>query len=217
MPQTFAKNANIWARLILWGGLGGLIIYTTTSWAVFQSSWATGEDRVLEQPVPFSHEHHVAGVGLDCRYCHTTFETSRFAGLPPSETCLHCHAHLYPDAPYLAPVRDSFRTGEPVAWQRVNDLPDFVYFDHSAHVSAGVGCETCHGRVDRMPLMAQGAPLTMAWCVDCHEAPWAHLRPPDAVTEMGWTAPGGDAVAYGRRLAAERGIAPDTSCSTCHR
>jgi hypothetical protein len=211
LPQLFTRSANLWARLTLWGVIGAVCAFGATSWALHQSDWATGEGRVLAQPVPFSHEHHVRGVGLDCRYCHTTVEEGRFAGVPAAETCMHCHAHVFPDAAYLAPVRESWRSGAPLAWQRVHDLADFTYFDHGAHVQAGVGCETCHGRVDRMALTAQGASLTMDWCVDCHRDPAPHLRPTDAVFDVGWRPAGGEAVA------AHADVAADTSCSVCHR
>ena len=131
----------------------------------------------VEQQVPFRHKHHVADVGIDCRYCHASVEQSAFAGLPPTHTCMTCHSQLFTDQPMLAPVIRSFESGNPMRWNRVHDLPDFVYFDHSIHVAKGVGCTTCHGAIDRMPLTWRTAPLQMQWCLDCHRAPQKYLRP----------------------------------------
>jgi hypothetical protein len=186
--------------------------------AVARSPYTTGQGVVLEQPVPFSHEHHVAGLGIDCRYCHTSVETSAFAGMPPSATCINCHKMIWTNSAMLEPVRASFRTGRPLRWTRVNDLPDFVYFNHSIHVAKGIGCASCHGRVDRMPLMYQAASLQMEWCLDCHRRPENHLRPRSEVFNMGWQAD--DQQALGRRLARDykiRSVRDLTSCSTCHR
>jgi hypothetical protein len=166
--------------------------------------------------VPFSHQHHVAGMGIDCRYCHTSVETSAVAGIPPTKTCMNCHSQIWADSPTLEPVRASFRTDQPIAWARVHDLPDFVYFDHSAHVSKGVGCTTCHGRVDRMPLVYQEASLLMEWCLDCHRQPERFLRPQDKVFDPEWEPPA-DQIAKGRVLVREYGVKPRTSCSACHR
>jgi len=169
-----------------------------------------------EQPVPYSHALHVGQLGMDCRYCHTTVETSAFASIPPTETCMNCHTTIRPDSELLAPVRESHATGMPVEWVRVHDNPDFVYFDHSAHVTRGVGCVDCHGRVDRMEEVYQAKPLSMAWCLSCHRNPDPYLRPPGEVTNMAWTAPEDPAV-YGAQLRAARNINPPTDCSTCHR
>ena len=170
-------------------------------------------------PVPFSHAHHVGGMGFDCRYCHTSVEQSRFAGIPPTQTCMNCHAQLFTDAPMLEPVRASFRDNTPLRWTRVNDLADFVYFDHSIHVAKGVGCVTCHGPVDKMPLTYKGESLQMDWCLNCHRNPERYLRPRDQVFDMLYTPPA-DQLELGRRLVKEYDVAgPDqlTSCSTCHR
>jgi hypothetical protein len=169
-----------------------------------------------EQPVPFSHAHHVAGLGIDCRYCHTSVETSATAGIPPTKTCMNCHSQIWSDSPTLEPVRESFRSERSIEWVKVNDLPDFVYFNHSAHVNQGVGCTTCHGRVDRMPLMWQEASLTMEWCLDCHRHPERYLRPREEVFNASYEPPA-DQLALGRSLAAQYGIHTRTSCSTCHR
>ena len=136
-----------------------------------RSSWVTAQNEFVEQPVQFSHAHHVGGDGLDCRYCHTSVEKSSFAGIPPTKTCMNCHSQLWTNAPILEPVRASFRNDAPLTWIRVNDLPDFVYFNHQIHVRQGVGCATCHGRVDKMPLTYQAQSLLMEWCLDCHRAP----------------------------------------------
>lgn len=169
-----------------------------------------------EQPVPYSHALHVGQLGIDCRYCHTTVEKAAFAAIPPTATCMNCHQNIRRESPKLLPVRESYATGLPVAWIKVHDLPDYVYFNHSAHVSRGVGCASCHGRVDKMETVYQAEPLSMAWCLDCHRQPERHLRPVEFVTAMDWT-PNEDPVALGSRLRQERGINPSTDCSTCHR
>ena len=171
------------------------------------------------QPVPFSHQHHVAGLGIDCRYCHTSVEVSSFAGIPPTKTCINCHQQIWTAAPLLEPVRESFRTGKSLVWTRVNDLPDFVYFNHSIHINKGVGCNTCHGPVDRMPLMYNYASLQMEWCLDCHRAPEKYLRPRAEVFNMAYEAPANQ-LEVGMALKKEYkvpGIDHMTSCSVCHR
>ncbi len=184
------------------------------------------------QPVPFSHQHHVAGLGLDCRYCHTSVETSSFAGIPPTQTCMNCHSQIWTNAAMLEPVRASFRSGQSLHWTRVNDLPDFVYFDHSIHIHKGIGCDSCHGPVDRMPLMYQAKSLQMDFCLDCHRAPQKYIRPRSQVFNMEYQPPsaerpvtvGGrsysDQESLGRALLQQyqvRGVRDITSCSTCHR
>ena len=172
----------------------------------------------VEQRVPFSHKHHVGDVGLDCRYCHTTVEHSAFAGMPPTHTCMTCHSQLFNDAPMLAPVRTSLERGEPMQWNRVHDLPDFAYFNHSIHVAKGVGCTTCHGPIDRMPLTWRTAPLQMQWCLDCHRAPQKYLRPREQVFNPDWQ-PGANQLALGDALVERYRIhtASLTDCSICHR
>jgi hypothetical protein len=158
-------------------------------------------------------------MGIDCRYCHTTVERTAFANVPSTKTCMNCHSQIWAVSPELEPVRASLRTGTSIEWVRVHDLPDFVYFNHSIHVAKGIGCETCHGRVDRMPLVAQAANLQMDWCLECHRNPERYVRPREEVFTMGWE-PAGDQVALGRKLVREYGIrGPSalTSCSTCHR
>jgi len=172
------------------------------------------------QPVAYSHALHAGLLGLDCRYCHTNVETAAHALIPPTQVCLNCHTTIRADSPKLAPLRqvyaeDGARAGMPIEWVRVHDLPDYVYFDHSAHVRRGVGCVSCHGRVDNMEVVYQAEPLSMGWCLDCHRNPYRHLRPLDKVTDMTWAPV--DALAEGRRLAELYDIRPPTDCSACHR
>lgn len=184
MAQLFPSYSNTLARLLPVGlvlGLGGI----AWAWhAAIFSSYATSTHVPVEQPVPFSHKHHVAGLGIDCRYCHTSVETSSFAGIPATETCMTCHSQVWKDAPVLAPVRESWATGKPLHWTRVNNLPDYVYFNHSIHIQKGVACVSCHGRVDEMPLMAKEHSLYMRWCLDCHRAPEQHQQPASEVFAM---------------------------------
>lgn len=169
-----------------------------------------------EQPVPYSHALHAGELGLDCRYCHTGVESSAHAAVPPTATCMNCHVTIFPESVQLAAVHESWETGLPIPWVRVHDLPDFVFFDHSAHVNRGVGCVECHGRVDHMEVVHQVEPLSMAWCLDCHRNPDPRLRPVSEVTNMAWQ-PSSSREALGRRLREEYGIAPSEDCSTCHR
>jgi len=218
MSQIFSKSANSLVRTsligvaVLAGVLGG------AGWEIARSGFVTGQGVTVPQPVPFSHDHHVSGLGIDCRYCHTAVETSSSAGIPPSATCYNCHKLIWKDAPMLEPVRESVRTGKPLEWNRVHDLPDFVYFDHSIHVAKGVGCVSCHGRIDQMKLVQQAQSLQMSWCLECHRNPANHLRPRSEVFNMAWEAK--DQRALGERLAKEYQLRPTfalTNCSTCHR
>jgi hypothetical protein len=174
-------------------------------------------DAGLEQAVPFSHKHHVGDDGIDCRYCHSSVENSAFAGIPPLSTCMTCHSQLYTDQPALAPLIHAFERGVAFRWQRVHQLPDFVYFNHGIHIAKGVGCSTCHGAIDAMPLTARVAPLTMQWCLECHRAPQRYLRPRSAVFDLHWQAK--DQLALGQRLMRDYHIEPRrlTECSVCHR
>lgn len=169
-----------------------------------------------QQPVPYSHALHVGQLGMDCRYCHTTVDRAAFAALPPTATCLNCHERILPESDRLAPVRESSATGKPVRWVQVHDLPDFVYFDHSAHVSRCVGCVSCHGRVDTMDQVRQVKTLSMSWCLECHRHPEPELRPRDQVTNLTWK-PDKDAELFGRELRQQYNLNPSTDCSTCHR
>ena len=197
--------------------LGVAPIYLTALvWYGF-SPKTTDVGYMPEQPLPYSHALHAGELGIDCRYCHNTVDQAARAAIPPTETCMNCHARVRAKSPLLEPVRASFQSGAPVEWTKVHDLPDHVFFNHSAHVTRGVGCVSCHGRVDQMVEVYQQETLAMGWCLDCHRAPEQHLRPPSEVTNMDWLPPGGDAVAYGKKLRKEHNINPPTDCSTCHR
>jgi hypothetical protein len=216
MSQIFHRSANTIARVSIFGavffiaGLLGLFAEMN------RSPWMTSAHVVRDQPIQFSHERHVAGNGIDCRYCHTSVEDSSFAGIPPTRTCMNCHSQIFANSPFLEPVFESFRTGRSLRWNRVHDLPDFVYFDHSIHVSKGVGCTTCHGQVDRMPLMWQEKSLQMEWCLDCHRNPAKYVRPREAVFEMDYQPPANQ-LELGARLVKEYKIQSLTNCSICHR
>jgi hypothetical protein len=218
MAQLFPPGANTAARASILGGilLVGLLLGIADR--VSRSPWTTRMSEPREQPVPFSHKHHVGGVGLDCRYCHTSVETSSYAGIPPLQTCMTCHSQLWSEAPMLEPLRKAYREEATLAWVRVNDLPDFVYFNHSIHVHQGVGCTTCHGPVDKMPLMWQEKPLQMGWCLECHKAPQKFLRPRDQVFNVAYAAPA-DQLDLGRALVKDYNVHTEqlTNCSTCHR
>lgn len=219
MPQLFGPRANTVARLVLLAIPTVPLASVLLTYALMRSPYVTAENVTREQPVPFSHEHHVGQDGIDCRYCHTSAAVSAFAGLPPTETCMTCHSQLWTEAPVLAPARASLATGRPIPWQRVNGLPDYAYFNHSIHVAKGVGCTTCHGPVASMPLMRQAAPLSMGWCLDCHRDPAPNLRPREAIYDPYWTPPP-DQARRGRALMAAYRIRPAallTDCSACHR
>jgi len=232
MGQIFHRSTNTIARVsILVALLGaGLLLWVLVQ--MQRSSYYSHRAIVREQPVPFSHQHHVGGLGLDCRYCHTSVEVSSFAGIPPTKTCMNCHAQIWTNAALLEPVRQSFRTGQSLVWSRVNQLPGYVYFDHSIHINKGVGCASCHGPVDRMPLMYPYASLQMEFCLDCHRAPEKQLRPRDQVFNMRYVEPGRDTpvkvdnrsftdqAELGRYLKTKYQLRSEqdiTSCWTCHR
>jgi hypothetical protein len=213
MSQIFHHSTNTFSRLSIFGGIF-IIAFLVWAWAELNAStYATRAKVPVEQPVPFSHEHHVGGLGIDCRYCHTTVENSSFANIPPTKTCMNCHSQIWNTAPMLEPVRESFRTDKSIRWIRLHDLPDYVYFDHSIHVAKGVGCTTCHGQVNKMPLMWQESSLQMSWCLDCHRHPEQYVRPRAEVT---YRIPA-DQLELGRKLVKEYNIQSLTSCSTCHR
>ncbi|MGZ8444361.1 MAG: cytochrome c3 family protein [Candidatus Binatia bacterium] len=219
MSQVFHRSTNTIARLSIFGlvFLLGALLWLIA--AISRSSYITDTDVARAQPVPFSHEHHVGGLGIDCRYCHTSVEISWVAGLPPTATCMNCHSQIWSGSDVLKPVRESYQSGAPIRWTRVHNLPDFVYFDHSIHVNKGVGCATCHGPVDRMALMWQDQTLQMEWCLDCHRAPERFLRPREQVFNMNWR-PETDQRSLGLKLIKQYNIQSAgvlTSCSTCHR
>ena len=192
MAQVFDRSSNALARasLVLTGliviGLGVGLNYLQ------RSPWVTRQGQRPDQPVPFSHKHHVEGLGLQCQYCHTQVEKAAYAGIPPTKTCINCHAQIWTNAELLAPVRQSWSTGESINWIRVHDLPDYVYFNHEIHVNKGIGCASCHGRVDQMPLMYQQNSLQMEWCLNCHRNPAVNLRPTAEIYNMAWSGPSTD-------------------------
>jgi hypothetical protein len=215
MAQLFHRSTNTLSKATIFGAvffLGGLLWGLTL---LDRSSYMTRAGVVLQQPVPFSHDHHVSAIGIDCRYCHTSVENAAFAGMPPTATCMNCHSQIWAQSPMLEPVRASMKSGEPIRWTRVHNLPDFVYFDHSIHLAKGIGCVSCHGRVDRMPLLAKGSSLKMEFCLNCHRQPTAEIRPRDQVFNLGWTPPPGFA-AERTALAQEYAVKSVTHCSACH-
>jgi hypothetical protein len=218
MAQLFRPSANTFARVALMSILVLPILVIGGAYALMRSPYVTGQSITRNQPIPFSHAHHVGQIGLDCRYCHTSVETSAFAGMPPTTTCMTCHSRLFTNVAMLAPVRQSLADTAPIRWTRVNRLPDYVYFDHSIHIAKGVGCSTCHGDVASMPLMRQTAPLTMGWCLDCHRNPAPNLRPRNKIFETQW-APPKDQDEQGKRLLVAYHIDTEhlTDCSRCHR
>jgi Cytochrome c7 and related cytochrome c len=219
MSQIFHHSSNTFARITIYGAVFFIGFVGWVGYELDQSHYNTRERVPQEQPVPFSHKHHVGGIGIDCRYCHTSVETSSFANIPPTRTCMNCHSQIWRTSPMLEPVRASFRTGESLTWTRVHDLPDYVYFNHSIHIAKGVGCESCHGRVDQMPLMWKAASLQMEWCLNCHRHPEQYVRPKEFITTMGYQ-PNGDQEEIGRGLVQQYHIQDArtlTSCSTCHR
>jgi hypothetical protein len=246
--QIFHRSANSLAKVSIFGGvfllgLVAVVVYTLMG----TSGYLTGQYVVKRQPVPFSHEHHTRGLGIDCRYCHTSVERSAFAGLPPTETCMNCHRQIWTNAELLEPIRASYRDNVPMQWTRVHDLPDYVYFNHSVHIAKGIGCYSCHGKVNRMPLMFQNASLQMQWCLDCHRNPAQNVRPreevfnldwdagrpatysnravnarflgvpEDKLKEAGWSPSAADVTRMQANLAKDYNLQSLTSCSTCHR
>ena len=216
MPQIFDRNSNALARMSL--VLTGLIVIAlgVTLDQLQRSPWVTRQGQRAEQPVPFSHKHHVQGLGLQCQYCHTTVEKSSYAGIPPTRTCMNCHAQIWTNAQLLEPVRQSWATGQSIPWIKVHDLPDFVYFNHSIHVNKGIGCETCHGRVDEMPLMYAQNTLQMEWCLDCHRNPAKNLRPTSQIYNMAWKSPTEDQPVWCAATDAKTGVptAQSVDCVT---
>ena len=218
MAQVFPRSANwaskasILAALLIVASILGVVLN------VNRIDYVSMVDVAIDQPVHFSHKHHVTGMGIDCRYCHTTVEVSAFAGVPPTETCMTCHSQIWTEAPILEPVRASFRDNKPIEWNRVHDLPDFVYFNHSIHVSQGIGCQSCHGQVDQMPLMKKAHTLNMEWCLDCHRDPAQFIRPRDQVFNMSYEYPANQET-LGKSLVADYDVQTSqlTNCSICHR
>lgn len=218
MSQVFPPGANWLVRWIIVGGGVSLAVFVGMATALYWSPLVTRVNIYRPQPIPFSHARHVQGNGIDCRYCHTTVETAAFAGIPPTETCMTCHSQVFNDQPILEAARESWRTGMPMEWVRVYDLPDFVYFNHSIHVRQGIGCSTCHGRIDEMPLTLKANPLRMMWCLQCHGAPEKFIRPREEVFNMAWESPANQ-WEMGSKLVEDYGIEVEQlkNCSICHR
>lgn len=219
MAQLFNKSANNIAKisLMMVPILGATAFFAFTQLA--RSSYLTGQYVEKQQPVQFSHKHHVGDDGIDCRYCHQTVETTGSAGMPSTQTCMNCHSQLFADQPYLEPVRASFRDNKPIEWERVHDLPEYTYFNHSIHIAKGVGCSTCHGEIDNMPAVYQNSSLQMEWCIACHRAPENFIRPKSEIYNMQWKDGDIDA-AQRNQLKADYKIRSKemmTSCSVCHR
>jgi hypothetical protein len=215
MSQIFSPSFGLYAKLAVFG-----VLLVVVSACLAWRSVTTDPHRLDEpvnQPVPFSHKHHVEDDGLDCRFCHASVETSAFAGMPPISTCMTCHSQLFTDAAMLKPVRDSWKSGVPLHWNRVYQLPDFVYFNHSIHIAKGVGCASCHGRVDEMPLTQRVVSLSMQWCLDCHRDPQRFLRPREKVFDLGWQPK--DQQRLGAELVRAYRIDTGrmTDCLLCHR
>jgi len=243
MSQIFHRSTNTLSRATIYGAIVVIAVLTWVLLEFQRSPYLTYAGVRKPQPVPFSHQHHVTGLGIDCRYCHTSVENSSFAGIPQTKTCMNCHSQIWTNAALLEPVRASYRSGESLQWTRVNQLPDFVYFNHSIHVNKGVGCNTCHGPIDQMPLTYQYASLQMEWCLNCHRAPQQNLRPRAEVFNMRYQPPTvsspvtvdvktftdqeslGDYLATKYRVRigriytsdGQRSVSDITSCSTCHR
>jgi len=219
MAQIFHRSANLIARF----SVLALVVLANLALAVVllvaRSPYMTNQRVTRNQPLQFSHKHHVGDDGIDCRYCHTSVESSAYAGIPPTRTCMNCHSVLFNNVAYLEPIRESYRTDESIQWVKVHRLADYVYFNHSIHINKGIGCSTCHGAVNQMPLMFQASPLNMDWCLACHRHPEQNVRPRDQVFNMDWKAPANQEE-LGKKLVAEykiRTVNELTSCSTCHR
>jgi hypothetical protein len=214
MPQIFHRSFNTLSLVSIYGSV---FLLLGAGWALslfVRSSYATNVGVARDQPIPFSHQHHVNELGIDCRYCHTSVEDSAFAGIPPTKTCMNCHSQIWVGSQMLAPVRNSYRNDESIHWQRVHKLGDFCYFNHSIHVKKGIGCVTCHGRVDQMPLVWQEKTLLMEWCLDCHRQPERYVRPREEVYNMTYERKDPD---EGKRLAQEYQVRSKMSCNACHR
>lgn len=219
MTQLFGRNANAlaWVSIVGVTLIFGALVAVGVGW--YLSPYYTQVGIAKEQPVPFSHQHHVAELKIDCRYCHVSVEDAAYAGIPPTETCMSCHSQVWTTSPLLQPVRDSYTTGEPILWERIHNLPDYVYFNHSIHVNKGIGCTTCHGAVDEMHLTYKSQELWMGWCLGCHRNPELYVRPQEEVFNVDWTPPANQ-TEQGTRLVEEYHIRTDGSledCYTCHR
>lgn len=216
MAQLFPKSANRLPLITLVAGGVLTVLVIAGIWYYFSPKF-TDVGYAPVQPVPYSHRLHGGELGMDCRYCHSNVEVAAHANVPPTQTCMNCHTQIQANSPKLLTVRESWSTGEPVEWVRVHKLADYAQFSHSAHMRAGVGCETCHGRVDQMEVVTQKQPLSMSWCIECHMAPENYLRPPELVTQMGFDeARPADQREINLVRIQEEGIVPPTNCSACH-
>ncbi|MBN8729094.1 MAG: cytochrome c3 family protein [Acidobacteria bacterium] len=216
MSQLFRPGANTFAKASVIAGLGVALGLGGILNNIERTSYVTDVNVPRDQPVMFTHKHHVSGVGMDCRYCHSSVEVSSSAGIPSTEVCMGCHSQIWSEAPILEPVRESWRSGRSIQWNRVHDLPGYVYFNHSIHVTKGMGCQTCHGQVDKMPMVWKENTLLMEWCLDCHRAPEKYIRPKDQVFNMEYK-PAGNQAELGAKLVAEYKVRKLTDCSICHR
>jgi hypothetical protein len=232
MPQVFPKSSNAIARIC---AIGLPLMFASSGIALsafYRSDYTTGRNEVIEQPAPFSHKHHVSELGIDCRYCHTSVETSAVAGIPPTKTCMNCHNQIWTGSELLQPVRDSYKNNTPIVWTKVHNTPHYVYFNHSIHLAKGVGCVSCHDRIDEMPLVKQSKTLLMEWCLDCHRHPENHLRPKSEIFNLGWQPKDGAVdpdtgenypttqALLGKRLKEQYHVRDEktiTNCSICHR
>jgi hypothetical protein len=214
MAQVFDRNSNALARASL--VLTGLIVIAlgVALDQLQRSPWVTRQGQRADQPIPFSHKHHVEGLGLQCQYCHTSVEKSSYAGIPPTKTCINCHAQIWTNAELLAPVRESWATGASIQWIRVHDLPDYVFFNHEIHVNKGIGCASCHGRVDEMPLMYAQNSLQMEWCLNCHRNPGVNLRPTSEIYNMAWDGPSTDKPVWCAATGKAGPTAQSVACTT---
>ena len=214
MAQVFDRSSNALARFSL--VLTGVIVIAlgVTLNSLQRSPWVTRQGQRPDQPIPFSHKHHVEGLGLQCQYCHTSVERSSYAGIPPTKTCMNCHSQIWTNAELLEPVRQSWATGQSIVWTKVHDLPDFVYFSHEIHVNKGLGCSSCHGRVDEMPIMYQQNTLQMEWCLNCHRNPAVNLRPTSEIYNMAWAGPSSDKPVWCGQTGKGGPTAQSVACTT---
>lgn len=218
MPQVFHRSSNTLARLSIVTGAALLVSSVLIASNLSRSPYVTKEGAPVDQPVPFSHKHHVKELGIDCRYCHNTVDKSAVASVPPTHTCMSCHSQVWTNSPLLEPVRQSYLNGTPVKWNKVYDLPDFVYFNHSIHIQKGIGCDTCHGPVHEMNITYKAQPLSMSWCLECHRQPEKFIRPKEEVFNYEYKQPANQ-MELGQKLVKEYGIRKEqlTDCWICHR
>jgi len=214
MPQIFPKKANLFPHVALLGPFFGGVFLIFGIWYSFSPEY-TDVGYQPDQPVPYSHRLHAGQLGIDCRYCHNAVEVADHSNVPPTQTCMNCHKQIRTESLKLLAVRESWATGNPVPWVKVHKLPDYAHFSHKVHVANGVGCETCHGRIDEMEIVRQSEPLSMGWCLECHRQPELYLRPNSEVTTMGYVQPANFVDRNMERVRTDH-IEPPTNCSACH-